>query len=138
MDGNYRDPPWRAEYFNVGCGWEFWPCTLPDFILTFPDTLTWHPDWAVCWAFVSRITSAIPIFQKVLRNSGEDGIFPQEPGLKDMFTFRWGGNRKGGLLQIRNILIVWLLTGIWHGAALNFLLWGNLFRNSAVIRKIHF
>lgn len=35
-----------------------------------------------------------------------------------------GGNRKGLAVQIRNILIVWLLTGIWHGAGLNFLLWG--------------
>ena len=35
-----------------------------------------------------------------------------------------GGNRRGLAVQIRNILIVWLLTGIWHGAGLNFLLWG--------------
>lgn len=35
-----------------------------------------------------------------------------------------GGNRKGGLKQVRNILIVWLLTGIWHGANWNFVMWG--------------
>lgn len=35
-----------------------------------------------------------------------------------------GGNRKGKLIQFRNLLIVWLLTGIWHGAGYNFLLWG--------------
>ena len=38
-----------------------------------------------------------------------------------------GGNRKGLGKQIRNILIVWLLTGIWHGAGWNFVVWGLLF-----------
>lgn len=46
-----------------------------------------------------------------------------------------GGNRKGGLFQIRNILIVWLLTGIWHGAALNFLLWGIYFGTLLLLEK---
>lgn len=35
-----------------------------------------------------------------------------------------GGNRKGKLRTIRNMLIVWLLTGFWHGANWNFILWG--------------
>ena len=35
-----------------------------------------------------------------------------------------GGNRAGRWRHIRNILIVWLLTGIWHGASWNFLVWG--------------
>lgn len=38
-----------------------------------------------------------------------------------------GGNRRGVRVQVRNILIVWLLTGIWHGAGFNFLLWGLYF-----------
>ena len=35
-----------------------------------------------------------------------------------------GGNRKGAARQALNILIVWALTGLWHGASWNFVLWG--------------
>ncbi|RKJ43536.1 MBOAT family protein [bacterium 1XD8-76] len=35
-----------------------------------------------------------------------------------------GGNRKGKTRQIFNMLVVWLLTGLWHGANWNFILWG--------------
>lgn len=46
-----------------------------------------------------------------------------------------GGNRKGLPKQIRNILIVWLLTGIWHGAGLNFLLWGLYYGALLILEK---
>lgn len=35
-----------------------------------------------------------------------------------------GGNRKGTIRQLINIAIVWFLTGLWHGAYWNFILWG--------------
>lgn len=35
-----------------------------------------------------------------------------------------GGNRNGNFVTIRNLFIVWILTGIWHGAGYNFILWG--------------
>ena len=35
-----------------------------------------------------------------------------------------GGNRKGNFITIRNLFIVWMFTGIWHGAGYNFVLWG--------------
>ncbi len=35
-----------------------------------------------------------------------------------------GGNRCSSLMQARNLLTVWVLTGIWHGSTLNFLVWG--------------
>ena len=46
-----------------------------------------------------------------------------------------GGNRRGTAIQMRNILIVWLLTGIWHGASVNFLLWGLYFGILLMIEK---
>lgn len=47
-----------------------------------------------------------------------------------------GGNRKGLAVQLRNILIVWLLTGIWHGASWNFALWGLYFAIILLIEKL--
>ncbi len=47
-----------------------------------------------------------------------------------------GGNRKGLPRQIFNILTVWLLTGIWHGAGWNFLLWGLWFGILLILEKL--
>ena len=43
---------------------------------------------------------------------------------RDYVYIPLGGNRRGTLLQIRNIFVVWFLTGLWHGASWNFVLWG--------------
>lgn len=47
-----------------------------------------------------------------------------------------GGNRKGLTRQLFNILIVWLLTGIWHGAGWNFLFWGLWFAFFLILEKV--
>lgn len=47
-----------------------------------------------------------------------------------------GGNRKGQGRQILNILIVWALTGIWHGASWNYLIWGLWFALFLIIEKL--
>ena len=54
---------------------------------------------------------------------------------KDYVYIPLGGNRKGILKQIRNILIVWTLTGFWHGANWNFILWGLYFFIFFIIEK---
>lgn len=46
-----------------------------------------------------------------------------------------GGNRRGTKRQIMNIVIVWLLTGLWHGANWNFVLWGCYFAIVLIIEK---
>lgn len=46
-----------------------------------------------------------------------------------------GGNRKGYSRQILNIAIVWLLTGLWHGASWNFVMWGGYFAILLILEK---
>lgn len=55
---------------------------------------------------------------------------------KDYIYIPLGGNRVGKIKWLRNILIVWFLTGLWHGAAWNFILWGVLYGVLLVIEKI--
>ena len=55
---------------------------------------------------------------------------------KDYVYIPLGGSRKGTLKLVRNILIVWFLTGIWHGAAYNFILWGLFIGIFLVIEKL--
>ena len=47
-----------------------------------------------------------------------------------------GGNRRGLRRQIVNLLIVWMLTGLWHGASWNFLLWGLYYGVLLILEKL--
>lgn len=46
-----------------------------------------------------------------------------------------GGNRKGSARMILNLAITWLLTGLWHGASWNFVLWGGYFGLLLILEK---
>ena len=49
-----------------------------------------------------------------------------------------GGNRKGVPRQILNLLIVWSLTGLWHGASWNFVVWGLYYGVLLILEKFVF
>lgn len=46
-----------------------------------------------------------------------------------------GGNRVSALKHVRNILIVWMLTGFWHGATWNFIFWGLYYGLLLILEK---
>ncbi|MBQ8580374.1 MAG: MBOAT family protein [Oscillospiraceae bacterium] len=54
---------------------------------------------------------------------------------RDYVYIPLGGNRVSKLRWVGNILAVWLLTGLWHGAAWNFVLWGLLFALALMAEK---
>ena len=57
---------------------------------------------------------------------------------KDYIYIPLGGNRCRNLRNIINILIVWLLTGLWHGANYTFIIWGLFFGIILILEKYLF
>lgn len=55
---------------------------------------------------------------------------------RDYVYMPLGGNRKGTIILVRNIFIVWALTGIWHGANWTFVIWGLMFGIMLIIEKL--
>lgn len=54
---------------------------------------------------------------------------------RDYVYIPLGGNRVSKIKWLRNIMIVWLLTGLWHGAEWNFIIWGIYFGILLIIEK---
>ena len=57
---------------------------------------------------------------------------------RDYVYIPLGGNRVSKIKWIRNLLVVWFLTGLWHGAAWNFIIWGLLFGVLLILEKTIF
>ncbi len=55
---------------------------------------------------------------------------------RDYIYIPMGGNRKGTAKWLWNIVVVWFLTGFWHGAEWNFVLWGLYFASLLCIEKL--
>ena len=55
---------------------------------------------------------------------------------RDYVYIPLGGNRKGIMRQLFNMAVVWGLTGLWHGASCNFILWGLYYYVFLAIEKI--
>lgn len=57
---------------------------------------------------------------------------------KSYVYFPLGGSKNGKLNTIRNLLIVWFLTGMWHGASWNFIIWGVYYGIILILEKFVF
>lgn len=57
---------------------------------------------------------------------------------KSYVYFPLGGSRNGKAKTIRNLLVVWFLTGMWHGASWNFIIWGVYYGVLLILEKFVF
>lgn len=55
---------------------------------------------------------------------------------RDYIYIPLGGNRRGLIIQLRNLFIVWFATGLWHGASWNFIVWGLYFGALIFLEKV--
>jgi alginate O-acetyltransferase complex protein AlgI len=115
--------------------------------------------WIGCFAYMLQIYLDFSAYSDMAIGMGlmvgfkykENFDYPYLSGSITEFWRRWhmslssffrdyvyiplGGNRKGVKRQIVNLFVVWLLTGMWHGAGWNFILWGLYYFAFLVLEK---
>ena len=129
------------------------------YVSMFPEQMSTLTAWLGSGAYALQLyfdfsgysDMAIGLAQMIGFHLQENFDYPYVSGSITEFWRRWhislgqwfrdyvyiplGGNRKGLLVQLRNILIVWALTGIWHGKGWNFLVWGMYFGVLLLLEK---
>ncbi len=127
---------------------------------TSPDKLSTSMAWLAVLAFTLQIYFDFSGYSDMAIGMGrmlgfhflENFDYPYESKSITEFWRRWhislstwfreyvyyplGGNRKGIKRQLINILIVWTLTGLWHGASWNFVLWGFYYAVILILEKL--
>ncbi|MCB2289317.1 MBOAT family protein [Clostridium sp. CS001] len=77
-----------------------------------------------------------PYFSKSIKEFWRRWHITLSGWFKDYLYFPLGGNRRGKLRGYLNVMIVFLASGLWHGAALNFVIWGALHGTYQVLGDI--
>ena len=80
-------------------------------------------------------TSIIPLSAKSITEFWRRWHISLSSWFRDYVYIPLGGSRCGRWRQMANIFVVWLLTGLWHGAAWNFVLWGLYFALFLILEK---
>jgi len=83
-----------------------------------------------------------PYFSKNLREFWQKWHISLSTWFRDYIYIPLGGNKKNKITVIRNVFIVFILSGLWHGASWNFIVWGGihalLMLPSILLRKHYF
>jgi len=67
-----------------------------------------------------------PYFAKSIHEFWQRWHISLSTWFRDYLYIPLGGNRKGKLIWIRNLMIVFVISGLWHGASWNYIIWGAL------------
>ena len=90
---------------------------------------------AACMGFTITNNFERPYFAKSMTEFWRRWHISLSSWLRDYIYFPLGGNRKGHLRQYFNIMVTFLVSGIWHGAGLSYMFWGALHGVYQVIEK---
>ncbi len=77
-----------------------------------------------------------PFFAKSIQEVWQRWHISLMTWFRDYLYFPLGGSRKGKLIQLRNMLIVFAVSGLWHGAGWTFVVWGLLNGTVLVVEQI--
>ncbi len=80
-----------------------------------------------CFGFQFPENFDYPLISKSIKEFWRRWHISLGTWFRDYLYIPLGGNRRGTILQIRNLLIVWAFTGLWHGASWNYVIWGLSF-----------
>ena len=83
-----------------------------------------------------NINFRTPYFSKSITEFWRRWHITLSTWLRDYVFFPLGGSKVSNVITLRNILIVFLLSGLWHGASWNFIIWGGVHGVIVVIEKI--
>ena len=105
-------------------------------ISIFPDILIWQSVWAGCFGFRFLENFNFPYAAKSITDFWRRWHISLSTWFRDYVYIPLGGNRKGKSRTYVNLVIVFFLTGLWHGASWHFVAWGMFHGFFLVLEKI--